>query len=104
MRISESNCNRFKNDTIKTLLKEILYNSLSQAIIKIFSTPNKLLKIILFTFVLTSSSMASYLVISSVMAYLDYGVITTSRTIYENYALFPKITFCNVNKFTTQYA
>ena len=105
MRInSESNCNRFKNDTVKTLLKEILYNSLSQAIIKIFSTPNKQLKIILFTFVLISSSMASYLVISSVMAFLDYGVITTSRTIYENYALFPKITFCNVNKFTTQYA
>jgi len=38
------------------------------------------------------------------MTYFTYGVTSTSRTIYETPTLFPKVTFCNVNPFTTQYA
>ena len=37
------------------------------------------------------------------MTYLTYGVSTTSRTIYETPTLFPKVTFCNYNYFTTKY-
>ena len=38
------------------------------------------------------------------MEYFAYKVSTTSRIIYENPTLFPKVTFCNVNWFTTEYA
>lgn len=89
---------------IKILLKEVLYNSLSQAIIKIFQTPYIALKVFLIIFVLISSGITSYLVVESCIEYFSYGVSTTSRTLYENPTLFPKVTFCNVNWFTTEYA
>jgi hypothetical protein len=91
-------------ELIKNLAKEILCNSLSQAIIKIILTPYLFLKIILLLFVLVSSGLASYLVIQSILVYLSYNVSTTSRTIYETQTLFPKVTFCNYNSFTTEYA
>jgi len=92
-----------KREEIKSLLKEILYNSLAQAIIKIFLSPFILIKLILFIFVVVSISLAAYLVISSIMTYFAYGVSTTSRIIYETPTLFPKVTFCNLNPITTEY-
>jgi len=38
------------------------------------------------------------------MSYLSYGVSTTSRSLYETPSVFPKITICNANPFTTRYA
>ena len=92
-----------KREQIKSLLKEVLYNSLAQAIIKIVLSPFLLIKCILFLFVLVSIGLTSYLVISSIMTYFTYGVSTTSRTIYETPTLFPKVTFCNANFVTTKY-
>jgi hypothetical protein len=99
-----SNESEKKNESILGLLKEILYNSLAQAIIKLILTPNYTLKIFLVIFVAASSGYSSFLVIQSIMEYFRYDVSTTSRSIHENPTLFPKITFCNVNWFTTEYA
>ena len=93
-----------KNDKLKCLLKEVLYNSLAQAFIKIFSTPHFILKLFLLICVTTSSCLVSYLVIQAILTYLNYGVTTTSRIIFETPALFPKVTICNVNAFATRYA
>jgi hypothetical protein len=93
-----------KRDEIKNLLKEVLYNSLAQAIIKIILTPHLILKLILFLFVVGTSGIVSYLVIKSILTFFTYGVTTTSRTIFETPTLFPKVTFCNTNHFTTKYA
>jgi len=38
------------------------------------------------------------------VSYFSYGVSDTSRTLYETPALFPKVTICNANPFTTRYA
>ena len=89
---------------MKPLLKETLYNSLAQAILRLILTPYLPLKFFLSMCVLASSSMASYLVIRSLIGYFNYDVSTTSRTIFETSNLFPKVTFCNVNWLTTQYA
>jgi hypothetical protein len=93
-----------KSEKVKNLLKEILYNSLAQAIINLILTPHAVLKIFLIACVLASTGLASYLVIEAIMNFLDYGVTTTSRIIFQNPTLFPKVTFCNVNWFTTEYA
>jgi hypothetical protein len=93
-----------KSDLIKSLVKEGLYNSLAQAIIKILQTSHFVLKVFLFVFVFSSSGFAAYMVIRAFGEFFSYQVITTSRTIYETPTLFPKITFCNVNKYTTQFA
>ena len=84
--------------------KEVLNNSISQAIIRIIHTPYVGLKIFLIVFIITSSSLTSYLVIQSITSYLYYKVITTSRTIFESTSPFPRVTFCKINKFTTKYA
>ena len=100
---NESN-HLFKKEQIKLLIKEVLYNSLAQAIIKIFQTPHITLKLFLATFVLVSTGLASFLVIQSFLEYFSFGVSTMSRTINENPTLFPKVTICNFNPFTTEYA
>jgi len=38
------------------------------------------------------------------VTYFTFDVSTKTRTYYENPALFPQITICNVNPFTTRYA
>jgi hypothetical protein len=92
-----------KSKKVENLLRGILYNSLAQAIIKLILTPHTVLKIFLIACVLASTGLASYLVIKAIINFLEY-VTTTSRTIFENPTLFPKVTFCNVNWFTTEYA
>jgi len=92
------------NNKVKVLIKETLYNSLAQAMIKISETPHLFLKVFLFIFVCIACGLASFLVIQSISEYLSYQVTTTSRTIYENPTLFPKISFCNINKYATKYA
>jgi hypothetical protein len=101
---SKSLQSKAKETEIKNFLKEILYTSLSQAIIKIFLTPHLILKVFLTIFVLVSSVLASYLVIQSIIVYFTYEVTTKSRIVYETPTLFPKVTFCNLNEFTTEYA
>ena len=93
-----------KLDSIKSLLKEILYNSFAQATIRFVLSPHIDVKLFLLIFLLGSSGLASYLVIQSIMEYFTYGVSTTSRTIYETPTLFLKVTICNVNWLQTEYA
>jgi hypothetical protein len=88
----------------RALVQEILYNSLSQAIIKIIYSPNLILKIFLIISVLVSSCFASYFVIHAFICYFTYGVSTMTRTIFETPTLFPKVSICNSNQFTTKYA
>jgi len=77
---------------------------LAQAIIKIIVTPHLILKVFLFICVVGLSGYSSYLVILSTMNYFTYSVSTTTRTFDEVPSLFPKVTFCNLNMFQTQYA
>ena len=90
-----------KQGRIKQLLKEVLYNSLAQATIRIFASKHLILRVYLFFFVIVTTSLASYMVLSTVLSYLSYEVTTTSRTLYETPTLFPQITFCTWNQFTS---
>jgi hypothetical protein len=103
MNSTQKSKNRDKRGVIVSLLKEILFNSLAQAILKIALTPYVVLKAILI-FVLASIGFVSYLIMQTMLAFLEYNVSTTSRTIYKMPTLFPKVTFCNLNDSTTEYA
>jgi hypothetical protein len=99
----EANVNA-KKESMTSLLKEVLYNSYAQAIIAFVLTPHLMMKAFLAVCILGSSGLASCIVIQTIMTYLSFGVTTTSRTIYETQTLFPKVTFCNINNYTTPYA
>ena len=84
-----------QNELIQGLVKDVLYNSLAQAILTIIKTPHKILKYFLLIYVLASASIGSYFVIDSIMIYFNYEVFTTVKTIFEEPAAFPTITICN---------
>jgi len=86
---------------VKSLAKEILYNSIAQASMKIFETPIVVLKLFLLVCVLISTGFSAYFVIESFLSYFSYEVTTTTRTLSETPAPFPKVTICNYNPFTT---
>ena len=105
----ETNLNlkpKTQNESFKfnNMIRETLDNSVAHAIIKIVETPIFSLRVFLFLCVILSSGLCSYLIIELTMSFLSYGVSTTSRTLYETPAPFPKVTVCNVNPFTTKYA
>jgi hypothetical protein len=93
-----------KKHRIKNLIKNVLYNSFAQALYKIFTTNRFVLKTFLLIFVLASTCLASFMVISVIINYFTYGVVTTTRTLNEIPSKFPQITICNYNMFTTEYA
>ena len=99
-----SDSESFTKLKIRKIVTETLCNSLAQSVIKIVLIKDIVVKIFLSLFVLVSTSLASYLVIQSIMNYFTYSVTTSSRTIYETSTLFPKVTFCNYNWLSTQYA
>jgi hypothetical protein len=102
--VMDTNSNKIidaKWPKIKSLAKEILYNSIAQASMKTFETPIIVLKIFLLLCVLTSTGFSAYFVIELFLNYFSYEVTTTTRTLSETPAPFPKVTLCNYNQFTT---
>ena len=96
--------NSTKRDILMDLVKEILYNSAAQAILKIFKTKSKIIKIFWVTCLLLACAMCTYFVIESLILFFTYEVSTQTRTYTETSSLFPKITICNKNLFTTKYS
>ena len=82
---------------VKSIIKESLCNSLAQASIKFHQTKHLKLKMFLLFAIINLNTLALYMVIQSIISYLHYEVITTSRTIYETPTLFPTVAICNQN-------
>ena len=93
-----------QRELIHKLCKDVLYNSVGQAVITIIDTPHVSIRAFLFVSVIVSSCLCSYLVIQSLLAYFNYEVITMSRLFFETPTLFPRIKICNGSPFTTEFA
>jgi hypothetical protein len=97
-----------ENEEILLVAHKVLYNSLAQAILKLFQKSHSVTSIFFKLFwlicILISIVAASYMVIQSILTYLSYEVITTTRTSFVRPALFPQVTICNLNVFTTREA
>jgi len=91
-----------RKSQIKYLVYEDLTNEMARSIIKVFETPHLLMKIFVVVILVLVTGLSSYLAIESVLSYFDYEVSTMFRTVYETPTLFPKVTICNINPFTTE--
>ena len=100
----QEECKPFAESQLSVLLKEHLTNELFAAILHAYHTPRIALKLFLIVFLLIAVGLASYTTVNLVLSYLEYGVATLTRSVYETPATFPKVTFCNVNQFTTAYS
>ena len=88
----------------RSLAKEILYSSLCQAICRTIQHHFLVHKFFWFASLLISFLTCSYFVYESLALFVSYEVDTNTRTIYETSSVFPKITYCNKNPFTTKYS
>jgi hypothetical protein len=79
-------------------------NEFAGRIIKLFRTPLILMRIVLIVFLLFVVGFSSFFTIQSFMNYFNYEVVTTHRIVKEIPVVFPQITICNTNMFTSEYA
>ena len=83
-----------QNKRIYTLARKELTNEAIQGLFKIYYSSSIVIKIFWLFGILVSMVLCSYLVLQSVVAYLNFGVNTTVRNVVENPTDFPKITIC----------
>ena len=104
-KIAALNTNQhLKTEKINLLIKEILYNSLAQALCKIYQTHYHTIKIF-WCICLTGTVLCCiYFTMVNFVYYFYFEVSSKFRIINEVPALFPKVTICNKNHFTTKFA
>jgi hypothetical protein len=83
--------------------KSNLKNETINAILNIFKTSNRIHKTFLILFVLVAHAFFSYMALKVFTAYFDYEVVSKIRTEYESSPLFPRITLCQSNTFSTKF-
>jgi hypothetical protein len=99
--VHEKKIQNNQHEPLMALLKKHLTNEMHGAIFISIETPHLMLKLFLIAFLLIAYSLAAYTTIKLILTYLQYDIVTKSRTIYETPSVYPKITLCNLNPFTT---
>ena len=79
-------------------------NEMIRTYLNVFKSESKRLKMFSLIFLIFAQSIACYMIVISIISYFKFEVITTSRSLYETPAPFPKITICNYNQFQTREA
>ena len=103
-KVEEDAHTKQEHSSTLSLLEHTLTGEMFHALFTLCLSPHLAVKAFLVVFIAVSYALTSYTIIELVLSYLDYGVTTTVRTIFETPATFPKVTICNVNQFTTSYA
>ena len=89
---------------IKQLTKETIGNEAAQALLRIFDTNSKGLKVFWILCLVGCGSLSFYLLVQSLFTYLSFPVYTTTTIVHEMPTVFPKITICNAMPALTEYA
>ena len=89
---------------VKNLIKEHIGSETSQALVRIFDTNYKGLKVFWILCLLGCSSFCFYLIAQTLMTYLSYPVYSTTTVVHEIPTQFPQITICNSQFATSKYA
>jgi len=92
-----------EKNKLRELLKEHLTNEMFAALQEVYYSPHIPIKMVLVTFLLAAYGLASFTTLMLILSYFEYGVTNTVRTVHETPAVFPKVSICNVNPFTTKY-
>ncbi|RNA10485.1 acid-sensing ion channel 1 isoform X2 [Brachionus plicatilis] len=90
---------KLKKVTIDTIL-----SSTSHGLPNVFRSTNVVIRIIWISFTLISASYCVFNIINCVIKFFDYEVTTKTRLSNEYMSLFPTVTVCNVNFFTSENA
>ena len=88
---------------IKNLVKDNIGFEGAQALIRIFDAKIIFLKIFWVVCLVGSNLICGYLLVQTLLTYLEFQVYTTTSMVHESPAVFPKITICNSALATTEY-
>jgi hypothetical protein len=94
--VHEKKLQNNQHTPLMALLKKHLTNEMHGAIFISIETPHLMLKLFLIAFLLIAYSLAAYTTIKLILTYLQYDIVTKSRTIYETPSVYPKITLCRL--------
>jgi len=83
-----------QKNLIKNVIRKDLSNEAIQAFFKVFFSNHPVINLFWTLSVLVFVGLCSYLIIQSILIYLAYEVSTSTISIVENPADFPKITIC----------
>ncbi len=89
---------------LKTIIFEVFSKSTMHGVSKIFNSKNYLVKFMWTIFLFVCVGLFAHMAILSLLNYSRHDVTTKIRTIYERPTLFPTVTICNKNLYTTDYA
>ena len=103
-----SNAKWLKNPKLSVLANQIITEVFSKStmhgVARIFTSKNMLITVMWVVFLVGCCGLFAYMAILSLLNYSLHEVTTKIRTIYERPTLFPTITICNKNLYTTDYA
>ena len=99
----ESIKNKTKGEKIKHNLTELILSSTSHGLPSVFRTERIFFKIMWFIFFLISLSIGLWTIVSSILDFLNYDVVTQVDVIYEIPTQFPTVTFNNLKSQKTNY-
>ena len=72
---------------------------------KIFKEKTRFFMRFIWTLIfLTFSGLTCYILINNVISYYQFNVVSTIQVVSERESVFPAVTICNSNPFTTKYA
>ena len=87
----------------KEMVKEVLSESTMHGLSKTIKSKSWTLKLMWLVTLTLSICFFTKLSANSVSNFLSYEVTTKIRRVYESPTIFPTVTICNKNKFTTVY-
>ena len=83
-----------KRFLVKRLIKESLYNSTAQALVKVYNSSSRLTQLFWCVCLAGACGLCSYFVIQSLIDFFTYDVTLSTRTYFETTSLFPKNCSC----------
>ncbi|RNA24739.1 acid-sensing ion channel 4 [Brachionus plicatilis] len=92
------------NKNFKLILKEHLSSSTIHGLSKIDKSSTIFTRVMWIIFFLIAIAFCSFMVIKNITNFLKYETTTKIETKYEISPVFPSVTVCNVNFFTSDYA
>ena len=85
----------------KKSVKQTLYKSFKSTTVhgvaNLVNSNKPITKAIWFICILVSASLCGYLVVESILVYLNYEVVTSVRVLNERMSEFPAVMLCNKN-------
>ncbi|RNA26674.1 acid-sensing ion channel 1 isoform X2 [Brachionus plicatilis] len=89
---------------IKNVVVDVLLSSTSHGLPNILKATKASIKIIWTILTILSTGVCAYLIAENIVNYFKYEVTTKTRVISEFKPLFPTVTICNSNYFTSEFS